>query len=222
MRDALWFLRVLGYAIRPHPATFCTLMNKVLAPFLDRFVVVYLDDIVIYSKTLEEHVEHLRQVFQALKDNELYVKREKCSFAQEEVAFWGHIIGGGKLRMDGAKVKAIQEWEPKTKVTELRSFLGLVNYYRRFLKGYSAIAAPLTDLLKKGRAWEWSPQCQHAFDALKRAIMEEPVLVLPDHSKTFALPFLSFLTLTSNIRNASVTGVNGFPLSCSLSIPFAR
>ena len=137
-------------------------MNKVLAPFLDRFVVVYLDDIVIYSKTLEEHVGHLRQVFQTLRENELYVKKEKCSFAQEEVTFLGHVISGGKLRMDKTKVQAIQEWEAPTKVTELRSFLGLVNYYRRFIKGYSSIAAPLTDLLKKGRSWDWSSKCQQA------------------------------------------------------------
>ena len=119
----------MPFGLTNAPAAFCTLMNKVLAPFLDRFVVVYLDDIVIYSKTLEEHVEHLREVFRTLRDNQLYVKKEKCSFAQEEVAFLGHIVGRGKIRMDPAKIKAILEWEPPTKVTELRSFLGLVNYY---------------------------------------------------------------------------------------------
>ena len=109
---------------------------------------------------MDEHVEHLRQVFQALRSNELYVKKEKCSFAQEEVIFLGHIIGRGKIRMDQAKIQAILEWEPPTKVTELRSFLGLVNYYRRFIKSYSAVAAPLTDLLKKNRAWDWNSKCQ--------------------------------------------------------------
>ena len=104
-------------------------MNKVLHPFLDRFVVVYLDDIVVYNKSLEEHASHLRQVFQALSDNELYVKKEKCAFAQPEVMFLGHIVGRGKIRMDGAKVQAIRDWQPPKKVTELRSFLGLVNYY---------------------------------------------------------------------------------------------
>ena len=98
---------------------------------------------------MDEHVEHLRQVFQALRSNELYVKRKKCSFAQEEVMFLGHTIGRGKIRMDQAKIQTILEWEPPAKVAELRSFLGLVNYYRRFIKSYSAIAAPLTDLLKK-------------------------------------------------------------------------
>lgn len=100
-------------------------MNKIFHPYLDDFVVVYLDDIMIYSHTLEEHVEHLGKVFQVLRENQLYVKRDKCEFAQHEVHFLGHIISQGQLRMDGAKVLAIIEWETPTKVTELRSFLGL-------------------------------------------------------------------------------------------------
>jgi len=111
------------------PATFYTLMNEVLAPFLDRFVILYLDDIVIYSKTMEEeNVGHLWEVFRTVRDNELYVKKEKCSFTQEKVHFLGHIIGKGRLHMDPAKVKAVFKREPPTKVIELRSFLGLVNY----------------------------------------------------------------------------------------------
>ncbi|XP_043700305.1 uncharacterized protein LOC122651025 [Telopea speciosissima] len=176
---------VMPFGLTNAPATFCTLMNKVFHPYLDKFVVVYLDNIVVYSHTLEEHVQHLRIVFEVLKDNQLYVKKEKCSFAQEEVMFLGHKIGGGTLRMDKSKVRAIQEWEAPTKVIELRSFLGLVNYYRRFIQGYSKRAAPLTDLLKKNKAWEWSDSCQDAFDDLKEAIMEEPVLALPDYGKPF-------------------------------------
>ena len=124
---------VMPFGLTNAPATFCTLMNKLFHPFLDRFVVVYLDDIVVYSHTLEEHIHHLKQVFQVLRENELYIKLEKCSFGQREVEFLGHRIRDGKLMMDGAKVKAVQEWEPPTKVPELRSFLGLVNYYRRFI-----------------------------------------------------------------------------------------
>ncbi|KAI5662326.1 hypothetical protein M9H77_21649 [Catharanthus roseus] len=175
----------MPFGLTNAPATFCTLMNKLFHPYLDQFVVVYLDDIVIYSQTLEEHQEHLRKVFQVLKDNELYVKKEKCSFAQEEVLFLGHKIKGGKLMMEDTKVQAIQRWEPPTKVHELRSFLGLVNYYRRFIKGYSARAAPLTDLLKKNRPWAWSEDCQRAFEDLKKAICNDPVLSLPDYSKPF-------------------------------------
>ena len=110
---------------------------------------------------------------------------EKCSFAQQEVEFLGHKITDGKLMMENSKVKAILEWEPPTKVPELRSFLGLVNYYCRFIKGYSAKAAPLTNLLKKNRAWHWSEDCQHAFEELKKAISKELVIVLPDHTKPF-------------------------------------
>ena len=176
---------VMPFGLTNAPATFCTLMNKIFHPFLDKFVVVYLDDIVIYSNTLEEHVDHLGRVFQLLKQNELYVKREKCSFALGEVSFLGHRIKDGKLMMEGGKIKAIQDWDPPTKVPQLRSFLGLVNYYRRFINGYSARVAPLTDLLKKGKAWTWDEKCQQAFEDLKKAVTEEPVLALPDHTRVF-------------------------------------
>ncbi|KAL9267493.1 Transposon Ty3-I Gag-Pol polyprotein-like protein [Drosera capensis] len=158
-RYASYEFLVMPFGLTNTPATFCTLMNNVFQPFLNQFVVVYLDDIVVYSKTLEDHVEHLRQVFQVLRENELYVKREKCSFAQEETTFLGHVVGKGRIMMDKSKVRAIQEWEPSKRVPELRSFLGLVNYYRRFIKGYSSLAAPLTDLLKKNKTWDWDTRC---------------------------------------------------------------
>ncbi|KAE8674458.1 hypothetical protein F3Y22_tig00111754pilonHSYRG00072 [Hibiscus syriacus] len=178
---------VMPFGLTNAPTTFCTLMNKVLQPFLDHFVVVYLDDIVVYSNTLEEHIEHLRRVFQVLRENELYVKEENCSFAQKEVPFLGHVVGGGKLQMDKDKIRAIDEWNPPTKVTELRVFLGLTNYYRRFVKGYSKIATPLTELLKKDKVWEWSTKCQGAFEKIKEAMVSEPVLVLPDYTKPFVV-----------------------------------
>nr|CAN73718.1 hypothetical protein VITISV_010227 [Vitis vinifera] len=176
---------VMPFGLTNAPAMFCTLMNKIFHPYLDKFVVVYLDDIVIYSNTLKEHEEHLRKVFKILRQNELYVKKEKCSFAKEEVSFLGHHIKDGKLMMDNSKVKAIQEWDPPTKVPQLRSFLGLVNYYWRFIKGYSARAAPLTNLFKKNKAWEWDERCQQAFEDLKKVVTEKPVLALPDHTKVF-------------------------------------
>ncbi|PKI50762.1 hypothetical protein CRG98_028904, partial [Punica granatum] len=154
---------VMPFGLTNAPATFCTLMNKVLHPFLDRFVVVYLDDIVVCSRSLQDHVEHLRQVFEVLRENSLYIG----------------------VRMDPSKVASIMEWESPTKVTELRSFLGLANYYRRFIKGYSSITVPLTDLLKKARAWEWTDECQAAFDCLKRVVTDEPVLALPCYEKSF-------------------------------------
>ncbi|KAJ4978086.1 hypothetical protein NE237_008866 [Protea cynaroides] len=166
----------MPFGLTNMPSIFCTLMNKLFHPYLDRFVVIYLDDIVIYSHTLEEHVEHLKIVFKVLKHNQLYVKKEKCAFAQEEIMFLGHKVGGGTLAMDDSKVRAIKEWGVPTKVTELRSFLGLVNYYQRFIKGYSARVAPLMDLLKKNMAWQWSDACQNAFEELKEAVTEDPCL----------------------------------------------
>lgn len=176
---------VMPFGLTNAPATFCTLMNKIFHPYMDKFVVVYLDDIVVYSESLQDHVQHLRLVFQTLRENELYVKPEKCSFAQPEVMFLGHKIAGGQISMDSSKVKAIMDWEPPKTVSGLRSFLGLVNYYRRFIKGYSKRAAPLTDLLKKNIPWDWNEKCQKAFEELKHAVSEEPVLMLPDYSKPF-------------------------------------
>ncbi|XP_070007039.1 uncharacterized mitochondrial protein AtMg00860-like [Nicotiana sylvestris] len=130
-------------------------------------------------------MEHLRKVFQVLQENELYITREKYEFAQLKVHFLGHVISNGELRMDEAKVHAIQEWEAPIKVTELRSFLGLVNYYRQFISGYLAKAAPLTELLKRNKPWVWMEHCQKAFECLKAAVTNEPVLALPNFAKTF-------------------------------------
>ncbi|XP_055835181.1 uncharacterized mitochondrial protein AtMg00860-like [Solanum dulcamara] len=151
----------------------------------DQFVVVYLDDIVIYSNTLDEHVEHLKKVFQVLRENELFIKREKCEFTQHKLHFLGYVISQGELRMDEAKVRAIKEWEVPTTVTELRSFLGLANYYRRFISAYSAKASPLTELLKKNKSWVWSEDCKEVFEDLKAVVTEEPILALPNFSKIF-------------------------------------
>ncbi|KAJ7974912.1 Retrotransposon protein, putative, Ty3-gypsy subclass [Quillaja saponaria] len=158
---------------------------QVFRGYLDKFVVVYLDDIVIYSSTLEDHKQHLQLVFNRLRENQLFVKKEKCSFTQKRIKFLGHIIEEGRVRMDLGKVKDIQEWKTLTSVTELRSFLGLANYYRRFVKGYSRKAAPLTELLKKGTVWHWGEPCQTAFEDMKLAMINDPVLALPDISKPF-------------------------------------
>ncbi|XP_039056283.1 uncharacterized protein LOC120199174 [Hibiscus syriacus] len=184
---------MMPFGLTNAPATFYTLMNKVLQPFLDRFVVVYLDDIVIYNKTLEEHVEHLKQVFLVLRENELFVKEEKCSFAKTEVPFLVHIIEGGKIWMDRDKVRAIDEWQVPTK---------------RFVKGYSKIAAPLTELLKKDKAWDWGLKCQSAFDEIKLAMTSKPVLVLPDHTK----PFEVFID-ASDISIGGVLMQEGHPVA---------
>ncbi|KAK9100739.1 hypothetical protein Scep_024169 [Stephania cephalantha] len=176
---------VMPFGLTNAPATFCNLMNDVLKEFIDRFVVVYLDDIVIYSQNLQDHVDHLRKVLTTLRANHLYVKKEKCEFAAQTISFLSHVVGQGQLQMDPEKVRAIMEWPNPTKVTELRSFLGLANYYRRFVEGYSRRVAPLTDLLKKDRAWAWTDRCDQAMARRGGVIASEPVLGLPN----FDLPF---------------------------------
>ena len=158
------------------PATFCALMDNVFAPYLDKFLVIYLDDILVYSRTLEEHVQHVATVLRTLREHKLYAKRSKCSFCTAAVDFLGHIVSDDGVSMDPAKVSAITAWPALTNVSELRSFLGLAGYYRRFVKGFSRMAAPLTALLAQGVSWRWEEAEASAFDALKAAVASGPVL----------------------------------------------
>ena len=176
---------VMPFGLTNAPATFCTLMNDLFKEYLDDFIVIYLDDIVVYSRTLEEHVKHLRLALEKLRGANLYLKPEKCEFGQKEIMFLGHYISEGRVRMDPKKIQAIVEWPTPKKVTELRSFLGLANYYRKFIKGFSKKCACLTDLLKKDRQWDWSQECREAFEKLKAVVTSDPILRLPD----FDLPF---------------------------------
>jgi hypothetical protein len=176
---------VMPFGLTNAPATFCNLMNNVFHDYIDKFVVVYLDDIVVYSESFDDHLCHLRLVLSRLRENSLYVKEEKCDFARKDILFLGHRISLGKILMDDGKVKAIHDWPPPKTVSELRSFLGLANYYRKFIAAYAKKAAPLTDLLKKETKWCWSDQCKAAFEKLKLAVASEPVLHLPN----FELPF---------------------------------
>lgn len=149
-RYGLFECLVMPFGLTNAPATFQRMINEVLRKYVDNFVIVYLDDILIYSDTLEEHEQHVHQVLETLQAANLLVEPEKCQFHVQEVNFLGHIISPGQIRMDPAKVAAIKEWKiPKT-VKEIQSFLGLANYYRRFIRNYSKIATPLTDLTKKG------------------------------------------------------------------------
>ena len=138
----------MPFGLTNAPATFQTLMNQILRPYIDKFVLVYLDDILIYSNSDEEHLEHLRLVFEALREYKLYAKPSKCTFNQQTVEFCGHLVGQGVTRVLDSKVKAIQEWPQPRNVQEVRQFYGLVNYYRRFIRHFSIIAAPLSDLFK--------------------------------------------------------------------------
>ncbi len=181
---------VMPFGLTNAPATFCTLMNDIFREWLDDFVVVYIDDILIYSGSLEEHAEHLRKAFQRLRENKLYAKLEKCKFGVTEVDFLGHRIIEEGLKMDDHKVKAILDWEPPKLVPALKSFLGLASYYHKFIKNFVKMATPLTNLLKKSaRTYEWDGTCDEAFETLKGILVKAPVLKLPDFDKDFEIHF---------------------------------
>jgi hypothetical protein len=163
------------------------LMNNVFMDYLDKFVVVFIDDILIYSKDEEEHAEHLRLVLEKLRKHKLYAKFSKCEFWLKEVTFLGHVISAGGVAVDPAKVEAATEWKAPKSVTEIRSFLGLAGYYRRFIEGFSKIARPMTQLLKKEKKFVWSEQCQESFEQLKEKLTSAPILVLPDNRKDFVI-----------------------------------
>jgi hypothetical protein len=153
---------VMPFGLTNALATFCTLMNDIFREWLDDFIVIYIDDILIYSGSLEEH---LRKVFQRLRENKLYVKLEKCEFGVTEVDFLGHRITQEGLKMDDHKVKVILDWEPPKSVPALRSFLRLASYYRKFIKNFAKITAPFTNLLKKfAVTYEWEEACDKAFE----------------------------------------------------------
>jgi hypothetical protein len=161
------------------------LMNRVFVEYLDKFIEVFIDDILIYFKTEEEHEEHLRLALQKLREPQLYAKFSKCDFWLKEVSFLGHIIIDGGISVDPSKVEDVLKWEPPKTVKEIRSFLGLVGYYRRFIEGFSKILKSLTTLLEKDREFKWTNAYQDSFEELKRRLMTAPVLVMPDLQKGF-------------------------------------
>jgi hypothetical protein len=166
-------------------ATFQSLMNSVLAQFLRKFALVFFDDILIYISTLLDHVKHLRSVLEVLRHNKLFAKMSKCSFAQQEIEYLGHIISKEGVATDPQKLDIIKQWPSPNTITQLRAFLGLTGYYRRFVKCYGVICRPLYDAQKKD-AFTWFDQQEKAFQLLKQAMLQPPVLALPD----FSLPFV--------------------------------
>jgi hypothetical protein len=175
---------VMSFGLSNASATFQALMNLVLKPFLRRCVLIFFDNILVYSHSWTEHPQHLRAILDVLRANSLHVKRSKCSFATATVAYLGHVISEDGVAMDGAKVVAIASRPQPRPARGLRGFLGLAGYYRRFIKDFGALAAPLTQLLKKD-APLWSEEATAAFAALKEALTTAPVLHLPDFSTHF-------------------------------------
>ena len=164
--------RVLSFGLTNCPSTFQQVMNDVFRDYLNKFVIIYLDDILIYSRSAAEHEHHLRLVLQRLREHQLYCRPHKCHFNQSEIEYLGHIMGTAGVKVDPRKVQAVQEWPVPQDVHQLRSFLGMANYFRRFIQAYSALTRPLTDLLKKQAsvAKDWSPKAQAAFDGVKFAL----------------------------------------------------
>ncbi|KAJ0458184.1 putative nucleotidyltransferase, Ribonuclease H [Helianthus annuus] len=169
----------MPFGLTNAPAVFMDLMNRVFHEFLDKFIIVFIDDILVYSKSKEEHEYYLRTVLEILRQKKLYTKFSKCEFWLDQVAFLGHVVSTEGISMDPAKVEAITKWPTPTSVTEVRSFLGLVEYYRRFVEGFSTIALPLTQLLRKGVKYVWNDEREKSFQELKKRLVSALILTLP-------------------------------------------
>src|SRR3954462_9234197 len=171
---------VMSFGLTNAPATFSRMMNSIFMEYLDKFVVVYLDDILIYSKNEEEHAEHLRLVLIKLREHCLYAKFSKCEFWLPEVTYLGHVISAKGNSVNPERVQAVLDWPPPESVKQVRSFLGLARYCRRFIENFSKVAQPLTELLKKDTKFQWTPKCEESFQELKRRLTSSAVLTPPD------------------------------------------
>jgi hypothetical protein len=164
----------MPFGLTNAPAYFMNLMNKVFMEELDKFVVIFIDDILVYSRSTEEHGQHLRIVLGKLRDHQLYAKFSKCEFWLQKVGFLGHILTTEGVAVDPEKVAAVANWKRPTSVTEIQSFLGLAGYYKRFIKGFSKIARPMITLLQKDKKFEWTNACERSFCELKRRLTTAP------------------------------------------------
>jgi hypothetical protein len=153
---------VMPFGLTNSPSTFMRLMNHMLRAFIGKFVVVYFDDILIYSKEIDEHISHLRQVLDVLRKESLYVNLKMCDFCMDRIVFLGYVVSSKGIKMDEAKVKAIQEWPTPKSVTKVRSFHGLASFYRRFVKDFSTIASPLSEIVKKAVGFKWGEEQENA------------------------------------------------------------
>ncbi|GJZ14063.1 putative reverse transcriptase domain-containing protein [Tanacetum coccineum] len=177
--------QVMPFGLTNAPAVIMDLMNRVCKPYLDKFLIVFIDDILIYSKNKKEYEEHLKAILGLLKKEELYAKFSKCEFWILKIQFLGHVIDNQGVHVDPAKIESIKDWtSPKTS-TEIRQFLGLVGYFRRFIKGFSKVAKPMTKLMQKKVAFEWGDKQEVAFQTLKNKLCSAPILALSQGAENF-------------------------------------
>ena len=176
---------VMPFGVTNAPTMFMDYMNRIFRPFLDKFVVVFIDDILVYSRSHEEHTEHLRTILGILREKQLYAKLSKCEFWMTTVQFLGHTISAQGISVDPSKVEVVLKWECPKLVTEIRSFVGLAGYYKRFIEGFSKIVSPLTQLTRKDQPFAWTDRCEESFLELKQKLTSAHVLVILDASKPF-------------------------------------
>ena len=171
---------VMPFGLTNAPTAFMDVMHRIFKPYLDRFVVVFIDDILVYSKTCEEHEQHLRIILQTLREHQLYAKFSKFEFWLKRISFLGRVISQEGISVDPAKVEAMTNWKRPENFMEIHSFLGLAGYYRRFIKDFFKLAGPLTDLSKKHGRFVWDARCEASFRELKKRLTMAPILVLPN------------------------------------------
>ncbi|GKA31709.1 putative reverse transcriptase domain-containing protein [Tanacetum coccineum] len=179
--------QVMPFGLTNAPAIFMDLMNRVCKPYLDKFVIVFIDDILIYSKDEKEHEEHLKAILEFLKKEQLYAKFSKCEFWISKVQFLGHVIDSDGIHVDPAKIESIKDWASPKTPTEIRQFLGLAGYYRRFIEGFSKIAKSMTKLTQKGIKFDWGEKEENAFQLIKQKLCSAPILALPEGSEDFVV-----------------------------------
>ncbi|KAI3733075.1 hypothetical protein L1987_64292 [Smallanthus sonchifolius] len=178
---------VMPFGLTNVPAVFMDLMNRVCKPYLDKFVIVFIDDILIYSQTNEEHEHHLKSILELLRNEKRYAKFSKCEFRIREVHFLGHVINKKGIHVIPTKIEAIKNWEAPRTPTEVRQFLGLAGYYKRFIENFSKIALPLTTITQKEKKYDWSDQQESAFQLLKQKLCSAPILSLPEGIDNFVV-----------------------------------
>jgi hypothetical protein len=186
-RYGLYEYMVMPFGLTNAPAYFMYPMNKVFMEYLNKFVMVFIDDILVYSRSEEEHEGHLRLVLQKLREHRLYAKLSKCEFWMKQVAFLGHVISKGGISVDPSKVPHVLSCNVPTSVGDIQSFLGLAGYYRRFIEGFLKISKPMIELLEKDKKFEWMPACEVSFQELKKQLTTTPILVMPNMEKPFSI-----------------------------------